>query len=732
MRRCKDFQFIRLEESLNKINKMNKLVNFLLLPFSNKRQFKACLHFLFFGVLFFTHSITFANSNTNCTVDWTTSENSITITGLSAPHVIFKLFTPEWKTHTNCFDNCSDRMTIKGLREGATYHVSYNLYDANWKLICKDLQDVVIEGEREEIENIDTGVCGFLNLDIFESSLVAIPSCTTIEEEDSFTFQCPNTFFSSDNSSFSIDREGNFLSAMASPAFVTPQEFDVAFDSETQLITISSPGVAERPAFNTILSLDPGPDLTIFSIISSNARVVFDGFFIAGTLVVSNPDDSFSFLQYTATLDFNGNINTAQILGEFAFGDFIFNLTTLHTTRDGYVFEVTQSNLLSLIRFDLQGNFIWRASFAGGLLSAIRVPEVDLTADEQFAYTAITSDMNPFLDKINLITGETIYSVEIRDVINFGGFGPGIMKGVEPTADGGVIVGYQFGDTAGESDGFSGYSKLDASGNLVWSRRLEPSNCFVPVFETSDGGLLFLQRMDGFVSVLKTDAMGEFLNPDCEEVEVEVEEEEVVVETTPIACDLDYRFSNSDLSISGNGLNEGHVIVKVFDPSWKTIFSCQDDCGTTINLEGLKNGSYHVNINLYDSKWRSTCRELVRIDLGADPSNFQEGSTKSITSLKAQNASSIKVYPNPANGLIYIDLNNSLSTETTLQIRDQLGSVHISEQIDKDTYTIPVSIEQLENGLYWLSLVNGDGVITTKKIVITKYCLNNNSLSLGG
>ncbi len=82
--------------------------------------------------------------NMMCNVTWTTTSNSITISGLDAPHVILKLFTPNWSTFHSCFDNCGNPLTLTGLTTGATYHLSYNQYDANWQELCEELIDVVI------------------------------------------------------------------------------------------------------------------------------------------------------------------------------------------------------------------------------------------------------------------------------------------------------------------------------------------------------------------------------------------------------------------------------------------------------------------------------------------------------------------------------------------------------------------------------------------------------------
>jgi len=78
-------------------------------------------------------------------VDWTTTSNSITVTGMDSPHVIYKLFSPSWSTIFQCNDNCGSSETVGGLAEG-TYHIDVQLYDANWQPICTIQEDVDVSG----------------------------------------------------------------------------------------------------------------------------------------------------------------------------------------------------------------------------------------------------------------------------------------------------------------------------------------------------------------------------------------------------------------------------------------------------------------------------------------------------------------------------------------------------------------------------------------------------------
>ncbi len=96
-----------------------------------------------------------ASPNMMCNVTWTTTSNSITISGLDAAHVILKLFNPNWSTRHNCFDDCGNPLTLDGLTSGATYHLSYNLYDSNWNQLCEELIDIVIQPSGSNEPDLD-------------------------------------------------------------------------------------------------------------------------------------------------------------------------------------------------------------------------------------------------------------------------------------------------------------------------------------------------------------------------------------------------------------------------------------------------------------------------------------------------------------------------------------------------------------------------------------------------
>jgi hypothetical protein len=80
-----------------------------------------------------------------------------------------------------------------------------------------------------------------------------------------------------------------------------------------------------------------------------------------------------------------------------------------------------------------------------------------------------------------------------------------------------------------------------------------------------------------------------------------------------------------------------------------------------------------------------------------------------------QLTSSVKIYPNPANNILYIEMENN--NVNLIEIRDVLGKLVISQTIE---YKGSINTQSLQNGIYFVNLVNESNLISSKKIVIIK------------
>jgi subtilase family serine protease len=83
------------------------------------------------------------------------SDNSeLTVAGANAPHVLIKVFNPDWTLLFECLDNCSSPMVLSIYNPG-TYHVQVLLMDNNWAQICY-LESDIIMYSGSKIAPIDT------------------------------------------------------------------------------------------------------------------------------------------------------------------------------------------------------------------------------------------------------------------------------------------------------------------------------------------------------------------------------------------------------------------------------------------------------------------------------------------------------------------------------------------------------------------------------------------------
>jgi len=679
-----------------------------------------------------------------CDVNWATTNSSITINGLNTPHVIFKLFNPNWSIYTQCFDNCSDPLTVNGLTAGATYHLSYNLYDANWQQICENTVDVVIsnngaskpdldldrlrlpvaQGQQGtvvdyffDLKNIgqstangDYTIAAFLSTDNTLSNSdvrvgevntgntpvgtiqnvpgsISIPSTLAVgnyylilsadinddideSNEGNNNIAAPFEvtggttngescgFFKENEASYSdgdelfrysaretsnsyeidlassslsnnprivtwtIDKAGNSQNIQESSIPVDPVvpnelSTDLLDDGRIRVTYSNQETGAEIWSVTTLLS--PGSDFTNIGLATVSNVTVYDGFLVVGTLVYQqNGSSNNRFFQFSIKIDESGNLERKRILGEDAFdtNDFIFNINTLYSTSNGYVFNFSRPNNLAFIKFSESGRFLWITSFASDLPSN-RFKDVKITEDERFIYAFNVNNQRSFIDKVRTSDGEKIYKSDISlafDLPSFSQFSDKILL----TPDGGVVAGFSYRFPGGNRTGPGyAYGKLDADGNKVWSDYFDqdPTEVFTPVLETSDGGYLFVANDDDNrqLSTFKVTDQGE-LTPTCDG-------ETTGGPTTELPCDLNYTVVGNDLTISGSGLSSAHVIIKFYNPGWSRIFQCRDEsCLSTINLTDLPSGVYHLDVQLFDDSWTKTCNLLEDIPVNVSTS----------------------------------------------------------------------------------------------------------------
>jgi polyhydroxybutyrate depolymerase len=95
--------------------------------------------------------------------------------------------------------------------------------------------------------------------------------------------------------------------------------------------------------------------------------------------------------------------------------------------------------------------------------------------------------------------------------------------------------------------------------------------------------------------------------------------------------------------------------------------------------------------------------------------SFNKYTLSSLTSISEneQLNKSVRVYPNPTNSILHFDFNTGYQNPTSIEIVDLLGKVVFSEPTIVDY----ISIENLNPGLYFISIKTNDSIEATVKFI---------------
>ena len=205
-------------------------------------------------------------------------------------------------------------------------------------------------------------------------------------------------------------------------------------------------------------------------------------------------------------------------------GDFYFGTSAMEEGPDGSLFtEWKTSGNFSLFVIPADGSAPWQARVASDTPSSNWL-DTDVSHDGNFVYTIKWDNAQTFVAKYDVSDG-TLLGIDLVDLKTSdfpNGFRYTWARGIEPTADGGLLVSLRADEvTTPILQDYEVLAKYDAAGNLDWKLELpDPGFELTPVGETSDGGALFAGRTSGGISpaqtvFLKTTADG-LLTPECD------------------------------------------------------------------------------------------------------------------------------------------------------------------------------------------------------------------------
>ena len=87
----------------------------------------------------------------------TAGPGKITIAGATAPHVLIKVFRPDWTVAYQCLDNCPNPLIVSGLNSG-NHYVEIKLINDAWADICRRTQTVAVIGAGGESKTSPTEI----------------------------------------------------------------------------------------------------------------------------------------------------------------------------------------------------------------------------------------------------------------------------------------------------------------------------------------------------------------------------------------------------------------------------------------------------------------------------------------------------------------------------------------------------------------------------------------------
>jgi hypothetical protein len=353
-----------------------------------------------------------------------------------------------------------------------------NTYPISGALFSPTLPHVTETGNGYELENlVSNGGLGLAYDDLSIDFAGEQTALTTISQPS-------NAFDRADDGDFFT---GEFVPLISANTIAIRKLTPNGAVVWSQTVTFDSGGPQSAPSLRDAITLS-------------------DGYaFLAGA---NGPQDIIWILK----TDFDGNViyNNQLMLTD---GLLSLNFDQLANNGDFIIYRQGSSRTGYLVRVSASGDFLFEEGIVGDLVSN-RFGGFDETPDGNFIYASYLEFPFPVLEKVDAFTGERQWKIRLTDVFSpDSDFTFGSQADVVATNDGGAVVGYSTSSPVGVPSAYE-YGKVNASGNLVWSRLLPEIYSLNAKLATSDGGVLFVGTIDDEYAVVKTTSEG-LLTPTC-------------------------------------------------------------------------------------------------------------------------------------------------------------------------------------------------------------------------
>ncbi|MFK7979293.1 MAG: acetylxylan esterase [Saprospiraceae bacterium] len=201
-------------------------------------------------------------------------------------------------------------------------------------------------------------------------------------------------------------------------------------------------------------------------------------------------------------------------------------------------------------------------------------------------------------------------------------------------------------------------------------------------------------------------------------------------------CDaIDVTSSNGQIIITGLTATSEQIDLSGQAANWQIIPVCNGDCSDTQVIPNLTvGGSYQVKMNVYGSNSTYCYKEVTITVVGgsnriisSDINQLTEVEnivpkepTKSAINTSYLDESSILLYPNPARGTLFLNLERTSNPNELINISiyNLVGQKMIQKKLNTSDIKARFDISILNNGLYYLSIEENGKKTITKKFVV--------------
>lgn len=439
------------------------------------------------------------------------------------------------------------------------------------------------------------------------------------------------------------------------------------------------------------------------------------------------------------------------------------------TNDGGYIVSAIASSFndvagdIYLIKLNTSGDTLWTNTYGG--IGFERGAFVQQTSDNGYIVCGQTpafgaGDFDAYLLKIN--SNGTLAWTK-----TYGGIGLEIANSVKQTSDGGYIITGQI-DTFGAGGGDILLIRIDASGNLTWSKTYgrEGTEAGVSIIQTTDGGFLIgsttentLGPLGPDMCLIKTNSVGDTLWCKLYGGSM-IDELSQAIQTT----DGGYVMVGKSFSFSTLGDYDVYVVKvnNLGNVEWSKSYgnstsSSSNEIGYSIDqttdngfvisgesLFGFGSGIKNVYLIKTDALGNSGCNQtnsntissLINLEISSPTLSVSTGGTRTSPST-IQMAGTIQtnlcnsatnniieiieneivhVYPNPSLGIFYLEPKTTLDY-VRVSVHNVSGLVVYSNDSFPVSNSTILDLSSMENGVYFLK-TEIDSKVIIQQIII--------------